>query len=150
MHNQIVIRKAEERDINAMCLLLAGLFAIETDFETDVQKQRNALNLLIKDNNKAAFVTMSNQSIFGMITGQLVVSTAAGGYSILLEDLFVIPEYRGKGIASILIQNIISWGKTKGAVRVQLVADEKNSAALELYKKTGFSQSSMCGLYKMI
>jgi GNAT superfamily N-acetyltransferase len=150
MHNQIVIRKAEEHDIDAMCLLLAGLFAIETDFESDVQKQRNALNLLIKDDNKAAFVAMSGHTIFGMITGQLVVSTAGGGYSVLLEDLFVIPEYRGKGIASMLIKHIISWGKDKGAIRVQLVADERNSAALELYKKAGFSRSSMRGLYKMI
>jgi ribosomal protein S18 acetylase RimI-like enzyme len=150
MNNNITIRKAEEHDIDTMCLLLAGLFAIETDFETDVQKQRNALNLLIMDDDKAVFVAMSDQSIIGMITGQLVVSTAAGGYSVLLEDLFVMPEYRGKGIASMLIRYLLSWGKAKGAVRIQLVADENNSAALELYKKTGFSVSSMRGLYKII
>jgi GNAT superfamily N-acetyltransferase len=147
----IIIRNAIEDDIDYMCEMLAGIFLIETDFKKDTTIQRRALTLLLRDkDNKTALVAENDSMTAGMITGQLVVSSAVGGYSILLEDLFVIPEYRTRGIASMLIRHLISWGKTKGAVRVQLVADNRNPAAMKLYKNAGFLSSNMRGLYKMI
>ncbi|MFH0974229.1 MAG: GNAT family N-acetyltransferase [Spirochaetota bacterium] len=150
MQNNIIIRKARLIDIDILCDLLSGLFAVETDFNAGYRKQDRALYLLINDDNKDVFVAADGAVIAGMITGQTVVSTAAGGLSVLLEDLFVVPGYRGKGIATMLMRHLLLWGKAKGAVRVQLVADERNPAALDLYKKAGFALSNMRGLYKFI
>ncbi len=147
----ITIRNAVQNDIECMCQMLAGLFSIETDFKANAHNQTAALNLLLRDcNNKAAFIAECGSVTAGMITGQLVVSTAAGGYSVLLEDLFVLPGYRRKGIASMLINQLSFWAKSKSAIRIHLVADKKNTAVLNLYRNTGFFISSMTGLYKPI
>jgi GNAT superfamily N-acetyltransferase len=147
----VIFRKANEHDKNSMCDMLAALFSIETDFKIDADKHRHGLDLLLRDNeSRIAILAEFNFRIAGMITGQLVVSTASGGYSVLIEDLFVMPDFRRFGIAAMLLREIISWGKAMGAVRAQLVADERNKPALALYKKTGFGKGSMTGLYKMI
>jgi len=132
-----------------MCNMLAGLFSIETCFAADHEKQTAGLELLLSGRNSIAFIA-DNGHAAGMITGQLVASTAAGGYSVLIEDLFVMPEFREQGIASMLIAHLISWAKEAGAVRAQLVADVMNAPAIALYNKLGFGTGRMIGIYKMI
>lgn len=146
----IIIRKAAESDIDSMCRMLAGLFSIEADFKADYAKQKRALELLLADNSRTALIADCDFLCAGMITGQLVVSTASGGYSVLIEDLFVMPEFRSKGIASMLLRHINLWGRANGAVRAQLVADKENAPALDLYKKLGFNSGRMIGIYKEI
>jgi len=78
----------------------------------------------------------------------MVVSTAAGGYSVLIEDMVILEEYRRQGLGTGLLRQVFAWGEQKGAERCQLVADRRNAPALEFYKNSGFQQSSMMGFYK--
>ena len=44
-----------------------------------------------------------------MITGQLLVSTAEGGTSALVEDLVVAESHRGRGVGAGLLAEIERW-----------------------------------------
>jgi ribosomal protein S18 acetylase RimI-like enzyme len=144
----IIIRKAALKDINSLTALLEGLFSIETDFIFNKKKQEKALRLLINNtNDKIILVACDGDTLVGMLSGQIVVSTASGGFSVLLEDLFVQKDYRGLGIGSMLLLKITEWGHEMDCVRIQLVADKTNSQAKKFYLKHGFSATRMSGFY---
>ncbi|KAB2847739.1 MAG: GNAT family N-acetyltransferase [Hyphomicrobiaceae bacterium] len=56
-------------------------------------------------------------------------------YSCYLQDLFVTPELRGKGIARKLIEAVYAAADKAGAGRVYWLTQENNYAARMLYDK---------------
>ncbi len=145
-----LIRKGTVDDIDGLARLIAQLFAIETDFKIDERKIRTGLRMLIGSDSSVAYVAVDGNEIVGMVTGQLIVSTAVGGYSILLEDMYIRKDHRRSGIGSMLITFLESWGKTRGCGRIQLVADKTNIGAHVFYAKNGFFESRMAGMYKLL
>lgn len=55
-----------------------------------------------------------------------------------LDSLFVIKEYRGKGVSSLLKNELFEWFKSKKLKYVGLVVFEKNIKAQKVYQKWGF------------
>ena len=53
--------------------------------------------------------------------------------------MYVIPEYRGKGINKKVLDYLIAWGKNKGFNEFQLTVYAQNESAIKAYKKSGFS-----------
>jgi ribosomal protein S18 acetylase RimI-like enzyme len=145
----IHIRRAAISDVPSMCEMLSKLFSIETDFKSDRETQEAGLKLLLSDRRSIALIANTN-SVIGMVTGQIVISTAAGGYSILIEDLFVMPEFRRQGLASRLITHLEYHARSASAVRAQLVTDSTNAPAIAFYRKLGFDTGRMAGMYKTI
>ena len=145
----MVIRRATKKDIDAMIPMLGELFSIETDFVIDAGKQGDGLSLLLSsDDKRAVFIAEDDDgNIAGMVTVQLVVSTAAGGYGALLEDVIVREKYRRRKIGTALLDAVKSWAADKGAKRIQLLADRRNRPALVFYAGKGFLESSMRGFY---
>lgn len=60
----------------------------------------------------------------------------------LLNDLFTLNNNRGKGIGTALIKHCETYGKSKGAVRLQWVTAIDNQVAQAVYKSLGAKQSS--------
>ena len=144
----IRIRKGCQADIDGLSILLSKLFSLETDFIIDLEKQKTGLALFLNGReDKAIFVAEEDGVLIGMVTSQLVISTAVGGFSILLEDMYVLESYRRKYIGTDLIRLVRSWGINRGALRIQLVADVRNKSAHMFYKKSGFQESNMTGFY---
>lgn len=50
----------------------------------------------------------------------------------------VLKEYWGRGIATALLEKLISWAKEKGIKKINLDVFENNEGAIKLYKKFGF------------
>jgi ribosomal protein S18 acetylase RimI-like enzyme len=59
-----------------------------------------------------------------------------------LEDLYVRPEARRRGVASALMEACLERARERGCRRVELDTNESNDAALALYERFGFSTSS--------
>ena len=60
-----------------------------------------------------------------------------GSWSIVTR-LFVNPSFRGKGVAKILMNNLLAAASKDGATKVALQVDDENGAALALYQSMGF------------
>ena len=56
----------------------------------------------------------------------------------LLKDLFVNPAYRGQGLGSVLMDEVISHFRAEGAVSISLLTGKVNIEAQGLYEKYGF------------
>ena len=60
-----------------------------------------------------------------------------------LNDMFVVPEERRKGIANRLAQVLKTWMKEKGVDRIYVSVFAKNKRALAFYEAVGFSAWEM-------
>jgi len=132
----ITYNEAIETDIADLVSLLSVLFSIEKDFNPDLTKQQKGLELLLKNNATATIQVARNSAgkVIGMVTAQLVISTAQGAASAWIEDMVVDAEFRGCGVGKELLQQTLAWAKTKGATRAQLLVDITNTDALGYYE----------------
>ena len=87
-----MIRPAEQDDLDDMLLLLQQLFSIEIDFNFDATQQRKGLELLLDSTSAIIMVAEEQDSAIAMGTAQLVISTAEGKPSLLVEDVVKLSQ----------------------------------------------------------
>lgn len=75
-----IIDNALQSDISALVALLNTLFNIEVDFAANSDKQATALAIILKMPDRAVIKVArnENQQVIGMVSAQLVISTAQG------------------------------------------------------------------------
>jgi GNAT superfamily N-acetyltransferase len=56
-----------------------------------------------------------------------------------MDDLYVRPEYRGKGIGTHLVQKIISLAKASACHKLRWQVSNWNTTAIDFYKSLGAS-----------
>ena len=138
-------------DLPQMAVLLEELFTLESEFHPDRDKQLQGLTLILE--NPACgqlFVLRDGAQIVGMANALITVSTAEGGRVLLLEDVIVRSEYRGRGFGRQLVNHVLDWAREQKMTRVTLLADCDNRAALNFYGKLGFEPSHMAVLRKTL
>ncbi len=143
MKTGIIIEKASEQDLDQMAELLGVLFAIETDFEFNFEKQLCGIKQLFEYEGSDLLVAKDGDKVVGMITMQRLISSAEGGYIGQMEDLVVHEEYRKMGVGSRLINKMRNIAQEYGYGRIQLAADVDNKNALEFYNRRGFYKTHL-------
>ena len=145
MKQNYVIENASTEDIPALIALLAILFGIEADFQADVAKQTKGLSLLINHPENGVIKVAKNQEgqVIGMVSAQLVISTAQGSPSAWIEDMVIEEAYRGRGVGKTLLDEALLWAKAKGATRAQLLVDTENTPALGYYAHLGWETTQL-------
>lgn len=139
----ITIENMTGKEIPELCEFLGELFRIERDFQPSLETQARGLELLFASPHGIIKTAYHQGTLVGMATGQLVYSTSEGAPSVWMEDVFVLKDYRDRGIGRLLVASIIAWGRSKGATRFQLLADKDNQQALEFYKKLGWRHTNL-------
>ena len=61
-----------------------------------------------------------------------------GGRVMWLEELYVLPERRGKGIGQRLLDAALEGGRARGCLAVELEGEGSHSRAANLYARAGF------------
>jgi GNAT superfamily N-acetyltransferase len=64
-------------------------------------------------------------------------STFSGRSGIYLEDLFVRPAFRGKGIGKALLSHLAGLGVDQGCSRLQWAVLDWNTPSIDFYKSLG-------------
>ncbi len=94
--------------------------------------------MLVCDGNNVGYcVTMKTYSV------------EAGGITIWIDELFVLEEYRSKGLGRELFKYIEENGDKK-LRRIRLEVEIENGRAISLYKKMGFEPAPYDGMWKTI
>lgn len=94
--------------------------------------------MLVCDGNNVGYcVTMKTYSV------------EAGGITIWIDELFVLEEYRSKGLGRELFKYIEENGDKK-LRRIRLEVELENGRAISLYKKMGFEPAPYDGMWKNI
>lgn len=141
------IRPATLDDIPQLCALLDILFTQEADFQPDAEKQSAALREIIAHPEMGRIlVRCEDDSIAGMVSLLFTVSTACGGRVAMLEDMIIHPSQRGDGLGGELLQAALELARREGCLRVTLLTDRANDAAIRFYQRHGFGISEMIPL----
>ncbi|HQZ78902.1 MAG: GNAT family N-acetyltransferase [Chitinophagaceae bacterium] len=70
--------------------------------------------------------------------------------SMEVKRMYVPPQHRGKGIASIVLKELESWCKEQGYKKCILETGKKQPEAIELYKKNGYKIIANYGQYSTV
>ena len=110
---------------------------IQNNF-SDIYKQKNELkNEFINNPYTKVLVFIENDKVIGFIH----INEIYDRYEI--NNICVLEEYRNKGIASHLMENIIKLGKDTGIINITLEVRRNNVNAIKLYKKYGFVEKAI-------
>lgn len=85
----------------------------------------------------------------GYCVSMKTYSVEAGGITIWIDELFVLEEYRSKGLGRELFKYIEENGDKK-LRRIRLEVELENGRAISLYKKMGFEPAPYNGMWKTI
>ncbi|EPQ5852986.1 GNAT family N-acetyltransferase [Klebsiella oxytoca] len=84
-----------------------------------------------------------DESSFSSLTGQKPeMENESEPGEIYIDSLAVLSEYRGRGIASLLIDQVTAEARRKRIRKVTLLADTKKPYLKKLYQKSGFDVTS--------
>jgi GNAT superfamily N-acetyltransferase len=125
-------------DIDALVPLMRDFCAFE-HIPFDESRRRELLTQLIADTNKGALVLMEDD---GVLVGYFVLgfgfSIEFGGRDALLDELYVIPGHRHRGIGSAALEHAYALCRSFGIACLHLEADYFNDRAHQLYLRQGF------------
>lgn len=151
MSENVVIEPATEADLDELSEMLGELFAQESDFRPNKDKQLRGLRLIFEQPSRGrVFVLRHDGAIVGMINLLFTISTAEGGFVIVLEDLVVHKQYHGHGYGSKLLNHAIEFARQKNFLRVTLLTDRPENMAQEFFRHHGFVESSMIPMRLLI
>lgn len=107
------------------------------------EKYSKYLHKRLSNNEATVFIAYSAESDpVGFVLNYHSFSSVSLGKVIVLNDLFVLPSQRQKGVANSLIDSSIQLAKSTGSVRVDLGTAKDNYSAQSLYEKMGFVKDS--------
>jgi GNAT superfamily N-acetyltransferase len=147
MPERLRIEPATLDDLPDLVELLYDLFSMEADFVPDRDRQSRGIKLILEQPNRGRiFVLRNDHSIIGMINLLITISTAEGGFVLLLEDLVIHRDHRGQGYGTKLLNHAVEFARSKGFSRITLLTDRPNDEAKKFYLANGFMDSDMIPL----
>jgi len=136
---QLRLLKIEEVDA---AVDLLGRQLGEHGVKTDLGKVRSVIERIVKD-DRLGFVLVAlekNQRPVGIALGCAFLGIEHGGTSGWIEELYVLPEFRERGIGSLLVAEFIRVASALGWRAIDLEIDSGHRRAVSLYERHGFTQ----------
>jgi len=146
----INIRKAENRDIDDMVVLMNYLLGLDGGFNISEENQRDGIAMVLDSKNSDFFVAEIDDKIVGMCCLHRFISTVEGGYVGVVEDVVVSESCGGLGIGGLLMDYLEEYAKKAGLPRLQLLVDKENKPAISFYKKQGWEKTKYLGFRKYL
>jgi GNAT superfamily N-acetyltransferase len=134
-----MIRKAKMDDLKQLTQLF-DQYRVFYKKESDVEGAELFLKERMYNNESQIFVAESEEKVLtGFVQLYPIFSSTRMKKNWLLNDLFVLAEYRSKGISIQLIDKAKTLARDTNAVGLMLETAKSNNIGNSLYLKTGFS-----------
>jgi len=136
--NKIKIRKATEKDTPLIYSLIKGIAEYEKLSNKVTATEEKIRETLFGDKSYAEVIIAEYEN---EPVGQALFfhnySTFLAQPGIYLEDLFVKPEFRNKGIGKELLKSLVEIAKERNCGRVEWMVLNWNKPAIDFYKSLG-------------
>ena len=129
----LTIRAIEEKDKDQWLKLWAGYLEFYKSTISSEQTELTWKRLINNELKMFGFVAESEEGVIGFTHCLFRPSTWTETDYCYLEDLFVDPNIRGKGIGRALMNKVVELAKEKNAKRVYWTTQEFNKTARVLY-----------------
>lgn len=138
-------------DLPALTELVMDLFSTSGDFQPNREAQERGLRLILEQPSRGRIAVVRNDDrIFGMVNMLFTISTARGGFVILMEDVVIHPHHRGQGYGTKLVDYVVEFAKQKRFLRITLLTDKISAESQEFFRKQGFEYSNMIPMRRLI
>jgi GNAT superfamily N-acetyltransferase len=134
---ELLIRSAVEMDREGAGRLLTAQL-VEHHLPADAEGVARGIDLAMK--REAAWLLMAfmGDEAVGVFLGNEIVSVEQAGIVLWVEELYVAPGARRKGVARGILNFVAEEGRRKGIVSVELEVVPTQEAAFALYRAMGF------------
>ncbi len=146
----VSFRAASVSDMATLLPMMEALWAHER-IRFDADAIRAALEDLFADPGLGrVWLASIEETVTGYAMGTWGFSTEQGGRFLLLDELFVLPPYRGQGVAGATLAFVESEAGREGARAVRIEVSEENGPARELYRTAGYTDPRRLFLAKRL
>ena len=129
----LTIRAIEEKDKDQWLKLWAGYLEFYKSTISPEQTELTWKRLIKNEQKMFGFVAESEEGVIGFTHCLFRPSTWTETDYCYLEDLFVDPTIRGKGVGRALMEKVVELAKEKKSKRVYWTTQEFNKTARVLY-----------------
>ena len=126
------IKVATSADVQAIASLVAQLSSSAASFS------RSDLEAMLTDPATTLFATRVGGEIVGITT--VVIFRAATGVRAFIDDVVVMPTYRGQRLGDALVRAAIQHAASLGVQKIDLTSRPSREAANRLYQRLGFER----------
>jgi N-acetylglutamate synthase-like GNAT family acetyltransferase len=149
--NRPKVEPATIEDLPALTQLVMDLFAFSGDFTPDHDAQERGLRLILEQPSRGRiFVLRNDHRLIGMVNLLFTISTAMGGFVILMEDVIVHPDHRGQGYGTALLEHVVEFARQKDFKRITLLTDKISAESQHFFQKNQFEYSNMIPMRRII
>lgn len=146
---KLTFRFAEERDCGLILFFIRELAVYER-----MSGEVAATEELLKEQ---LFTKRGAEVIFACEDGKEVgfalffrnFSTFVGKAGLYLEDLYVLPEYRGKGYGKALLKKLAAIAVERGCGRMEWVCLDWNKPSIDFYRSLGARPMDEWTIYRL-
>ena len=146
----ITVRKAEAADADLLIGLILGLAEFEKLPPPDAPAQQRLINDAFGPQPRfEVFLAEIGGQVAGYAFTFETYSTFLARPTLYLEDLFVLPEYRGHKVGYALMLYLASEAVRRGCGRMEWVVLDWNTHAQEFYDRLGALHLSDWYFYRL-
>ena len=149
MNTEVKFRFAKRSDIPLILDFIKRLAEYEK-MSDEVVADEKTLEEWIFDKQKAEVIfALEGEKAVGFALFFHNFSTFLGRAGIYLEDLFVLPEYRGKGYGKALLKKLAAITVERGCGRLEWCCLDWNKPSIDFYLSLGAKPLSDWTIYRV-
>ena len=135
----ITFRIADASDTHVVSQLLSDLFA-EVGHSLSAEEIADIFQEIDEDDHHSTLLALDDdEDVVGVLTLVETIAIYAGGKIGVLNELYVVPEYRSEGVGKILLDAAKDLGEQRGWVRLEVTTPgEEYAKTLRFYEREGF------------
>ncbi len=136
------IEKARDEDLKELVpLYLEGYRGLEEYAYTHPDDVKAYVDWLRRRDRDGIFVAKVGGRIVGFVAGDANWFSKREHKKVgAVHEIVVLPEYRGMGIGTALMDRVLSYFREKGLHTAELWVGDENYTALEFYRRLGFRE----------
>ena len=144
------IRKTEEKDIPDILRLIKALAIYEKAEDEAIATEKDIRDSLFSKSAVAyGLIAECDKKTVGFAIYFFNYSTWKGKKGLYLEDLFVDPDYRGKGLGLALMKTLAKIAVKENCPRFEWSVINWNEPAIEFYKSLGAKPQDEWTVWRM-
>ena len=149
-NDPLIIKKANIKDVPLILSLIRELAEYEKLLHDVIVTEKELKKYLFGTKKYAeVLIAYFENAPVGMALFFHNYSTFVGKPGIYLEDLYVKPEYRGKGIGKGLLIELIKIANKRNCGRVEWAVLDWNQSAIDFYKKLGADNMESWRIFRL-
>ena len=134
---ELTFRFAEERDTPLILDFIKWLADYEQLLDQVVADEATLTDQLFRKKNAEVLFALEDGKEVGFALFFHNFSTFLGRSGLYLEDLFVLPEHRGKGYGKAILQKLAAIALERGCGRMEWWCLDWNKPSIDFYKSMG-------------